>query len=173
MRRSMLHLARLSVVSSLAVSRPFCQPSNPALLRIGAVASRSTRSGFALQMSSTASGGTPIPGFKTTFTILKPGDGDAKVEKGSSVTVHATGVVVETGKKFWSTKDPGQQPFSYVAGVGQVITGWDQGLLGMSVGEQRLVVIPADEGYGAGGFPEWGIPAGGTLEFTLQVLTIT
>ena len=50
------------------------------------------------------------------------------------VTVHATGVVKETGKRFWSTKDPGQQPFSYQAGVGQVIKGWDQGLLGMQIG---------------------------------------
>jgi len=117
---------------------------------------------------------TPIPGFETTFSILTSGDDSGpKVAKGSSVTVHATGIVVETGKKFWSTKDPGQQPFSYVAGVGQVITGWDQGLLGMSVGEERLVVIPADEGYGQSGFPAWGIPAGGTLEFTLEVLSIT
>lgn len=53
-----------------------------------------------------------------------------------------------------------------------MITGWDQGLLGMGVGEQRMLVIPADEGYGAGGFPQWGIPAGGTLEFTLEVLSI-
>ena len=115
-----------------------------------------------------------VPGFKTTFSIIKAGEASGEaVSKGSSVTVHATGVVVETGKKFWSTKDPGQQPFSYVAGVGQVITGWDQGLLGMTVGEERLVVIPADEGYGEGGFPQWGIPAGGTLEFTLEVLSIT
>ncbi len=49
------------------------------------------------------------------------------------------GVVQETGKKFWSTKDPGQQPFSYQAGVGQVIKGWDQGLLGMKLGEERQV----------------------------------
>ena len=115
----------------------------------------------------------PIGGFKTQFAVLKPGDADgAIVASGSAVTVHATGIVVETGKKFWSTKDPGQQPFSYVAGVGQVITGWDQGLLGMAVGEERMVVIPAEEGYGAGGFPQWGIPAGGTLEFTLEVLEI-
>ena len=44
-----------------------------------------------------------------------------KVVKGAQVTVHATGVVQQTGKKFWSTKDPGQQPFSYKAGVGTVI----------------------------------------------------
>ena len=115
-------------------------------------------------------------------------------------------MVQETGKKFWSTKDPGQQPFSYQAGVGQVIKGWDQGLLGMKLGthsteeapsralalaraptpvtpavsaaaragagEQRQVVIPGHEGYGAGGFPAWGIPPNGTLDFTLEVLSI-
>jgi peptidylprolyl isomerase len=47
---------------------------------------------------------------------LKPGDG-AAVVKGATVTVHATGVVQETGKKFWSTKDPDQQPFTYTAGA--------------------------------------------------------
>ena len=83
-----------------------------------------------------------------------------------------TGVVQESGKKFWSTKDPGQQPFSYQAGVGQVIKGWDQGLLGMKLGEERQVVIPGHEGYGDNGFPAWGIPPGGTLDFTLEVLAI-
>ena len=54
----------------------------------------------------------------------------------------------------------------------QVITGWDQGLLGMQIGEERKLTIPADEGYGAAGFPAWGIPPNGTLEFTLEVLKI-
>ena len=57
-----------------------------------------------------------IKGFKTKYTVLKQGAG-ATVVQGAKVTVHATGVVVETGKKFWSTKDPGQQPFSYTAGA--------------------------------------------------------
>ena len=79
--------------------------------------------------------GTPAPGCEgTVYNILKEGSG-AAVTKGAKVTVHATGVVKETGKKFWSTKDPGQEPFSYQAGVGQVIKGWDQGLLGMKLGE--------------------------------------
>ena len=115
---------------------------------------------------------TAIKGFETTYKVLKEGTPGSTVTAGSTVTVHATGVVVQTGEKFWSTKDPGQQPFTYTAGVGQVITGWDQGLLGMAVGEERMLVIPADEGYGKGGFPAWGIPAGGTLEFTLEVLSI-
>lgn len=53
-----------------------------------------------------------------------------------------------------------------------MITGWDQGCLGMSVGEERQLVIPAKEGYGAAGFPAWGIPPGGTLVFTLECLSI-
>lgn len=87
-------------------------------------------------------------------------------------TVHATGVVKETGKTFWSTKDAGQSPFTYQAGVGGVIPGWDQGCLGMALGEARELVIPAAEGYGAGGFPAWGIPPGATLNFTLECLKI-
>ena len=112
-----------------------------------------------------------VPGHATTFETMKAGAGPA-IKKGDSITVHATGVVKETGKKFWSTKDPGQQPFAYQAGVGQVITGWDQGLLGAQLGEHRRMNIPAKEGYGDGGFPAWGIPPGGTLDFTIEVLAI-
>ena len=148
--------------------------------------------------------GTPAPGCNgTVYNILAAGEG-ASVKAGATVTVHATGVIKETGKKFWSTKDPGQEPFTYQAGVGQVIKGWDQGLLGMQLGacahiiyytplhrpattkfhmppprpracagETRQVIIPAHEGYGAAGFPAWGIPPGGTLDFTLEVLSIS
>merc|ERR1712070_31450 len=112
-----------------------------------------------------------IPGYATTRKTVTPGEGQ-EVTKGCSATVHATGIVVETGQKFWSTKDPGQQPFTYQAGVGAVITGWDQGCLGMKIGEVRELIIPAHEGYGAGGFPAWGIPPNGTLNFTLECLQI-
>ncbi|CAJ1367855.1 unnamed protein product [Effrenium voratum] len=106
----------------------------------------------------------------TTYEILKAGSGKA-ITAGSNPTVHATGVVKETGKKFWSTKDPGQSPFSYEAGRGKVIKGWDQGCLGMQVGEERKITIGGSEGYGAGGFPAWGIPPNATLEFTLECLS--
>mmetsp|Transcript_123322 Transcript_123322/g.383784 ORF Transcript_123322/g.383784 Transcript_123322/m.383784 type:complete len:143 (-) Transcript_123322:52-480(-) len=112
----------------------------------------------------------PIDGVKTTYKILTEGQGPV-VEKGDKVTVHATGTVVETGKKFWSTKDSGQQPFTYTAGGG-VIKGWDMGARGMKMGEVRQLKIPADEGYGAGGFPAWGIPPNGGLYFELEVLKI-
>ena len=95
-----------------------------------------------------------------------------QITKGCTATVHALGVIKETGRKFWSTKDAGQTPFSYQAGVGGVIKGWDQGCLGMKIGEQRKLTIPGHEGYGAGGFPAWGIPPNGTLEFTLECLAV-
>ena len=115
-----------------------------------------------------------IPGMATTRRTTKAGDpGAATIQAGDTATVHATGVVAQTGKQFWSTKDPGQQPFTYQAGVGGVIAGWDQGCLGMAIGEERELVIPAAEGYGADGFPAWGIPPGGTLNFTLECLEIT
>merc|ERR1712070_90017 len=92
--------------------------------------------------------------------------------KGCTATVHALGVIKESGNKFWSTKDPGQQPFTYNAGVGGVIKGWDQGCLGMKGGEVRKLMIPAEEGYGAGGFPAWGIPPKATLQFEIEVLNV-
>ena len=69
---------------------------------------------------------TAIEGVKTTYQVVVAASDDAQtVKKSDTVKVHATGIVQETDKKFWSTKDPGQKPFSYKAGVGQVITGWD------------------------------------------------
>jgi len=113
-----------------------------------------------------------VPGVSTTYKIQTEGEGKDVVDVGDLVEVHATGSVRATGTKFWSTKDAGQKAFTYNAGVAQVITGWDQGCLGMSVGEVRKLDIPADEGYGAKGFPAWGIPANGGLQFEIEVLSI-
>jgi FKBP-type peptidyl-prolyl cis-trans isomerase len=113
----------------------------------------------------------PIIGFKTLKQIIRPGAGSI-VRSGNVVTVHACGSVKETGKEFWSTKDPGQKPFTYPAGQNKVITGWDQGVLEMQMGEVRKLEIPATEGYGVGGFPAWGIPPNSTLIFEIEVLSI-
>jgi hypothetical protein len=113
-----------------------------------------------------------IGGIGTTYQILQTGKKPGGVVKpGDKVTVHATGIVAETQKKFWSTKDKGQQPFQYTAGGG-VITGWDKGAMGMRVNEVRKLRIPAAEGYGENGFPAWGIPPKAELEFELEVLSI-
>ena len=115
-----------------------------------------------------------LPGYETSVRVLRASAdaSAAAVEKGSGVTVHATGVVEQTGETFWSTKDPGQTAFSYVAGVGAVIVGWDRAVLDRKAGEVLEARIPAKEGYGEGGFPAWGIPPGGTLLFTIEVVSV-
>ena len=62
---------------------------------------------------------TAVSGYTTTYDIMKEGTGPG-ISAGQNATVHARGEIA--GKKFWDTKDPGQQPFSYDAGVGGVIT---------------------------------------------------
>ena len=131
------------------------------------------RRGLMLALCTSARAWETVAGLKTKKLTVTPAPaGSPIIAKGDTITVHATGVVKETDKKFWSTKDPGQQPFTYNAGVGSVITGWDQGLLGAAVGEVRKLDIPAEEGYGKGGFPAWGIPPNGGLFFEIEVLSI-
>ena len=118
---------------------------------------------------------TSITGLKTTYKILIAGNNSRTITKGTNVTVHALGSVLKADgstEKFWDTKDAGQEAFRYQAGMGGVITGWDQGCLGMGLGESRELTIPGDEGYGAGGFPAWGIPPNGTLHFVIECLKI-
>lgn len=126
---------------------------------------------FATEKLLTSSEMERIPGYLSSKQVIKLGAGN-EVMKGSHVTCHATGSVKETGYKFWSTKDPGQKPFQFPAGLGRVITGWDQGVLGMKLNEVRMLEIPASEGYGPGGFPAWRIPPNATLIFEIEVLSI-
>eukprot|EP00930_Biecheleria_cincta_P007397 TRINITY_DN10860_c0_g5_i1.p1 TRINITY_DN10860_c0_g5~~TRINITY_DN10860_c0_g5_i1.p1 ORF type:complete len:289 (-),score=59.94 TRINITY_DN10860_c0_g5_i1:17-883(-) len=120
----------------------------------------------------TEDGYLPLEGAATTYKVVKEGTpGTAQLERGDTVTMHATGIVRETMKQFWSTKDPGQSTFTFTAGEG-VIRGWDAGTRGMTKGEVRRLHIPAAEGYGLAGFPDWGIPPNGDLIFNLELVDI-
>ncbi|CAH1793688.1 unnamed protein product [Owenia fusiformis] len=103
--------------------------------------------------------------------ILRQGTGNAP-QKGQTITVHCTGSLTTPPKKFWSTKDPGQQPFSFQVGLGKVIAGWDQGCLTMKQGEIAKLTIRGDKGYGTQGFPAWGITPNAELCFEIEVLNI-
>ncbi|XP_039775018.1 peptidyl-prolyl cis-trans isomerase FKBP12-like isoform X1 [Panicum virgatum] len=77
----------------------------------------------------------------------------------------------DLSKKFWSTKDPGQQPFSFNIGLGSVIKGWDEGVMTMQVGEVARIQCTPDYAYGASGFPAWGIQPNSVLVFEIEVLS--
>ncbi|MDB4966710.1 MAG: FKBP-type peptidylprolyl isomerase [Myxococcales bacterium] len=96
------------------------------------------------------------------------GDG-ASPQKGKKVTVHYTGTLAN-GTKFDSSRDRGQ-PFKFVIGVGQVIAGWDEGVMSMKVGGRRKLVIPANLGYGARG-AGGVIPANAELHFDVELIGV-
>ena len=91
------------------------------------------------------------------------------VTSGQTVTVQYTGVIWDTGKKFDSSWDRGA-PFDTPIGVGQVIPGWDEGLVGQTVGSQVLLVVPPAKGYGSSGQPAGGIKGTDTLVFVVDIL---
>ncbi|XP_077301015.1 peptidyl-prolyl cis-trans isomerase Fkb14 [Arctopsyche grandis] len=92
-----------------------------------------------------------------------------KTKTGNTLTMHYEGKLVD-GTKFDSSYDR-DQPFSFQLGVGQVIKGWDQGLLDMCVGEKRKLTIPASLGYGDRGAGNV-IPGGATLIFEVELINI-
>ena len=98
---------------------------------------------------------------------LQEGEGQG-VENGQTAVMHYTGTFVD-GEKFDSSVDRGI-PFPFVLGAGQVIAGWDQGVLGMKVGERRRLTIPSDLAYGPNDYA--GIPGGSTLIFEVELLEI-
>jgi peptidylprolyl isomerase len=106
------------------------------------------------------------------ISILKQGSGPA-VKTGDTVSVNYTGSF-EDGTVFDSNVDPKFQhvaPFSFQVGKGMVIKGWDLGLVGMKVGEQRKLVIAPSLAYGDLGIPG-AIPPKATLTFEVELLTI-
>lgn len=101
------------------------------------------------------------------YVDAKVGSGASPV-KGKQVKVHYTGTL-ENGKQFDSSV--GREPFSFVIGVGQVISGWDEGVMSMKVGGKRKLIIPSKLGYGergAGGV----IPPNATLLFDVELLDV-
>lgn len=87
-------------------------------------------------------------------------------KNGDVVSVHYTGTL-ENGVKFDSSLDRGQ-PFEFTLGVGQVIKGFDMGILGMEVGEKKRIVISPEDGYGSQNVGS--IPPNSTLIFDVELL---
>lgn len=106
------------------------------------------------------------------ITVITEGEGAVAVA-GDTVSVNYTGGF-EDGTTFDSNVDPKfnhVEPLSFTVGAGQVIKGWDAGVLGMKVGEKRNLVISPEMAYGAAGYPPV-IPENSTLYFEVELLAI-
>jgi len=101
---------------------------------------------------------------------------DQKVKVGDQLSMHYTGTIDKSsktgtpGSKFDSSRDRGQT-FDVAIGTGQVIKGWDEGIVGLCKGAKATLILPPEYGYGergAGG----AIPGGATLNFDVEVVDI-
>lgn len=100
---------------------------------------------------------------------LKTGTG-AAAKTGDTVSVNYVGVNFKNGRQFDSSWDRGEA-FTFPLGGGQVIKGWDRGIVGMKVGGRRMLVIPPDLAYGDQA-PDEVIGANATLVFVVDLLSI-
>lgn len=109
------------------------------------------------------------PPAELEITDIQVGDG-AQAGHGSTVGVHYVGVSHSTGEEFDASWNRGE-PLRFRLGAGQVITGWDQGVLGMRVGGRRRLVIPPHLAYGDRGAGSV-IKPGETLVFVVDLVDV-
>ncbi|HTT51181.1 MAG TPA: FKBP-type peptidyl-prolyl cis-trans isomerase [Streptosporangiaceae bacterium] len=109
------------------------------------------------------------PAGLVTKTLIK-GSGPV-VTKGQTVVTQYVGSIWRTGKVFDSSWSRGE-PFGFSIGAtpSQVITGWDKGLVGQTVGSRVLLVVPPADGYGKTGSAQAGIKGTDTLVFVVDIL---
>ncbi|MBI2647892.1 MAG: FKBP-type peptidyl-prolyl cis-trans isomerase [Candidatus Wildermuthbacteria bacterium] len=91
-------------------------------------------------------------------------------QPGNTLQVHYTGNL--WGGGVFDSSYTNGVPFEFTLGRGEVILGWDEGMVGMKKGEVRKLVIPPDYGYGQYGTPGGAIPPNATLVFTVELLSI-
>ena len=111
---------------------------------------------------------TPLLSNELLMTTTKEGTGPES-KNGDTLSVNYTGYLAD-GTKFDSSFDRGT-PFEFTLGTGQVIKGWEIGMLGMKKGEVRKLIIPSRYGYGEAGFPGV-IPGNATLAFEVELIEI-
>ena len=98
---------------------------------------------------------------------IVPGKGP-KAKAGDNLSMQYAGNSWSTGQQFDASWDRGAQPFTFPLGAGQVIPGWDEGLVGLRKGGRRLLIIPPDMGYGPNGTPDGAIQPNETLIFVVD-----
>merc|ERR1719433_774312 len=112
----------------------------------------------------------PPPKPEVLVETISPGDGKTFPKAGDKLTMHYTGTLASSGKEFDSSRGRGE-PFQFQIGVGQVIRGWDLGVMKMSLGERATLRIPSALGYGSRG-AGGAIPPDADLVFDVELLKI-
>ncbi|KAL1507834.1 hypothetical protein AB1Y20_007442 [Prymnesium parvum] len=110
-------------------------------------------------------------GSSVTVLSLEPGDGVTYPCRGDKLEIHYRGTLVETGQEFDSSYARGK-PFSFTVGVGEVIKGWDEGVLKLSEGEKAILEVSPDKAYGEQGAAGGKIPPNSPLKFEVWLLKV-
>ncbi|MCX6736714.1 MAG: FKBP-type peptidyl-prolyl cis-trans isomerase [Candidatus Parcubacteria bacterium] len=108
----------------------------------------------------------PPGNIKLQITDLREGTGEA-AKVGDKLSVNYLGTL-ENGQQFDSSY--GREPLKFTLGQGQVLFGWDQGLVGMKVGGKRKLIVPPDLGYGS--VVRNSVPPNSVLNFEIELLEI-
>jgi len=132
-----------------------------------AAATTPTSGALSKEPTVTPPSGPPPAKLETKELIVGTGP---EAKAGDSVTVNYVGVLYKDGKKFNASWETGK-PFTFTLGKGEVIKGWDQGIVGMKVGGRRELIIPASLAYGAAGRPPT-IPKNEALVFVVDLLGV-
>ncbi len=145
------------------------------MLRLRTASSLVCAAAFALTASACSENLTsPTTAAQFTQTDIRVGTG-TEATAGRELTVHYTGWFYDStkpdNKGVQFETSAGQQPFTFTLGAGQVIKGWDQGLVGMRVGGLRRLTLPPDYAYGSGRTGK--IPPDATLLFEVELVSIT
>jgi len=156
-----------SNVNSVPTVKGETTPTSTAATPTTATAKTPTSGPLATKPKVTVPSGA-APTTLVTKELIKGTGPEAK--PGESVTVNYVGVLYHGGKEFdasWKRSEP----FTFALGKSQVIKGWDQGVAGMKVGGRRMLIIPAELGYGKTGSPPV-IPPNAPLVFVVDLLGV-
>ncbi|MDO8231586.1 MAG: FKBP-type peptidyl-prolyl cis-trans isomerase [bacterium] len=158
--------ASIAVALALAVVTVFFILPDSSIFGIGSPSGAAPEITTNTQIPTTMPTGSPS---ELQITDVTAGNG-AVAAAGDTVTVNYVGSLTD-GKVFDASANHGTTGFTFTLGVGQVIQGWDQGIVGMKEGGKRKLVIPAALAYGDRAVGDV-IPANSTLVFEVELLKV-
>ena len=170
--RTLRHLALTVALAVLAAGCGSSRLSSPAPSATGGTGTTAAATG--LPTVTGAFGKAPrvtLPGSEPSgysATVVTAGRG-AKIAKGDLLVAHYLGETWRDGKIFDQSYGRGK-PVQFPIGVGKVIPGWDEKLVGQTIGSRVLLVLPPDKGYGKGGNAQAGIQGTDTLVFVVDIV---